>query len=88
MELNEEIIKIFIESWLVKCQSFLLFDDQVEKRTDGNRILFQLLNSKLELKDMLMISIEIPKDMNSKECILFAKNSYLEITQVIEIHRF
>ncbi|MDM1769979.1 hypothetical protein [Acinetobacter indicus] len=88
MSLNEEIIKIFIEGWLVKYHSFSLVNDQVVKNSDGVKIVLQLLNSRLELKDLLeervVISIEIPEEMDSKDCISFAMKFYLDVVQVIE----
>ena len=88
MSLNEEVIKIFIEGWLVKYHGFSLVNDQVEKNSDGFNFIFQLLNSRLELKDLLqekvVISIEIPEEMDSKDCMSFAMKSYLQVTQVIE----
>lgn len=88
MSLNEEVIKIFIEGWLVKYHGFSLVNDQVEKNSDGVNFIFQLLNSRLELKDLLqekvVISIEIPEEMDSKDCMSFAMKSYLQVAQVIE----
>ncbi len=88
MSLNEEVIKIFIEGWLVKYHGFSLVNDQVEKNSDGFNFIFQLLNSRLELKDLLqekvVISIEIPEEMDSKDCMSFAMKSYLQVAQVIE----
>lgn len=88
MSLNEEVIKIFIEGWLVRYHGFSLVNDQVVKNSDGIKIVFQLLNSRLELKDLLqegvVISIEIPEEMDSKDCMSFAMKSYLQVAQIIE----
>lgn len=88
MRLDEEIIKIFIEGRLVRYHSFSLFNDQVEKSSDGARIIFELRDSRLELKnvsqDRILSSIKIPSDMDSKDCMSFAMKSYLKIVQVIE----
>ncbi|OTG78528.1 hypothetical protein B9T23_00055 [Acinetobacter terrae] len=87
-ELNDEVIKIFIEGWLVKYHFFSLCNDKVEKRRNGVRVIFGLYNSRLELKDVaqdrVIISIEIPKDINSKDCMSFAMKSYLQVAQVVE----
>ena len=88
MSLNEEVIKIFVEGWLVKYHGFSLVNDKVEKNIYEFNFIFQLLNSRLELKDLLqekvIISIEIPEDMDSKDCISFAMKFYLQIAQIFE----
>ena len=88
MTLNEEVIKIFIESQLISCHSFCLFNDYVEKKEGDSRIVFELRNSRLELHSMrddrIIVSIEIPKSIDSTQCVSFAKKSFLEISQVIE----
>lgn len=88
MNLNEDVIKIFIEGWLVRYHGFSLVENQVMKNSDRFKFVFQLFNSKLELKDLLqdrvVIAIEIPDEMNSKECMSFAMESYLRVSQIIE----
>lgn len=88
MTLNQEVIKIFIESRLISCHSFYLFNDHVEKRKGDSKILFELRNSKLELRNMqndrVLISIKIPENIDSTQCISFAKKSFVEISQIVE----
>lgn len=88
IELNYEVIKIFIEGWLVKYHGFSLNDNQVEKLNSTNRIVLQLHNSELELKniseDRVLVSIHLPEYIDSKDCISIAMKSYLQIFQVIE----
>lgn len=88
MGLNEEVVKIFIEGWLVRYHSFSLFNNQVEKISDEVRIVFELRDSRLELKnvlqDRILSSIKIARDMDAKDCMSFAMQSYLQIAQVIE----
>lgn len=88
MTLNQEVIKIFIESRLISCHSFYLFNDHVEKREGDSRLVFELRNSRLELHSLrhnrIIVSIEIPENIDSTQCVSFAKKSFLEISQVIE----
>ena len=84
MELNNEVIKIFIEGWLVKQDRFCLVDRQV-KRGD---VVFDLTDNILVLKNIRsekqFIAITIPYDLQPRDCIAFAVKSYYEISQVIE----
>ena len=88
VELNYDVIKIFIEGWLVSYHGFSLNGNQVEKLHLTSRIVFQLHNIELELKDVsqerVLVSILLPKYIDSKDCISIAMKSYLEIVQVIE----
>lgn len=88
IELNYEVIKIFIEGWLVGYHGFTLNDDHVEILNSSKLIVFQLHNSELKLKnvseDRVLVSILLPENIDSKDCILIAIKSYLEIVQVIE----
>lgn len=86
--LNYEVIKIFIEGWLVRYHGFYLVDNRVEKIHATNKIVFQLLNSSLELRNIsenrVLVSILLPEYVESKDCIAIAMKLYLEIMQVIE----
>lgn len=88
MELNSEVIKIFIEGWLVKQDCFCLVDRQV-KRGD---VVFDLTDNILVLKNIeskkQYIAITIPYDLQLSDCIAFAMKSYCEISQVIEKEKF
>jgi len=88
IELNYEVIKIFIEGWLVRYHGFSFNDNQVEKLNLTNQIVLQLHNSELKLKniyeDKVLVSILLPECIDSKDCISIAMKSYLEIVQVIE----
>ena len=84
MKLNHEVIKIFIESKLVIQYGFALIDDELKKR----QIVFRLDNSILTLSETRngrkLISISIPNDIESADCISFAMKSYLRISEVVE----
>jgi hypothetical protein len=84
MELNNEVIKIFIEGWLVKQDRFYLVNEQV-KRGD---VVFDLKGNILVLKNIKsekqFITITIPYDLQPSDCIAFAMKSYCRISQVIE----
>lgn len=84
MELNHEVIKIFIESKLVRQYGFALIDDELKKR----QIVFRLNDSILTLSETKngrkLISISIPNDIESADCMSFAIKSYLRISEVIE----
>lgn len=88
MSLNEEVIKIFIEGWLVKYHDFSIINDRVSKDKDGFNLLFQLDGSILELRDVyqekVLISIKIPEDIDSKDCIAFAMKFYIQVAQFCE----
>ncbi|ENU33384.1 hypothetical protein [Acinetobacter parvus] len=47
--LNDEVIKIFIESWLVKYENFILIQHSLEKSFNGYRVIFRLNGHQLEL---------------------------------------
>lgn len=84
MKLNHEVIKIFIESKLVRHYGFALIDDELKKK----QIVFRLDNSILTLSETRngrkLISISIPNDIESADCISFAMKSYLRISEVVE----
>jgi hypothetical protein len=88
MSLNKEIIKIFIEGWLVKYHDFSIIGDGVGKDKGGFNLLFQLDGSILELRDInqkkVLISIEIPEDLDAKHCMAFAMRFYIQVAKVCE----
>lgn len=88
IELNYEVIKIFIEGWLVSYHGFILNGNHVEKINLTSRIVLQLCNSEIGLKniseDKVLVSILLPEYIDSKDCISIAIKLYLEIVQVIE----
>ena len=85
MSLNNEIIKIFIEGWLVKYHDFSIIDDRIIKNKDEFNLLFQLDGCILELIDVkqkkVLISTEIPEDLDAKDCIAFAMRFYIQVAK-------
>ena len=85
MSLNTEVIKIFIEGWLVKYHDFSIIDDRVGKDENGFNLLFQLDGCILELIDVkqknVLISTEIPEDLDAKDCIAFAMRFYIQVAK-------
>lgn len=88
MSLNKEVIKIFIEGWLVKYHGFSIINDRVGKDKEGFNLLFQLDGSILELRDVyqekVLVSIEIPEDLDAKDCIAFAMRFYIQVAKFCE----
>lgn len=91
MSLNEEVIKIFIEGWLIKYHGFSLINNRVSKNNNRFNLLFQLDKSTLELRDLrqdkVLISIEIPEHIDSKDCIAFAMKFYIQVAKFCEKER-
>lgn len=84
--LNDDVIKIFIESRLVKYEGFNLEQDYIGRSFNRCDVVFRLNERNLEL-----VSIEENKvlkevsivDMEAKECIAFAKQAYIVFHQAI-----
>lgn len=79
VELNDEIIKIFIESKLVECDGFTLVGSYLEKSYNGYIVVFKaenrqlLLHSTNDNKDLKSINLV---DMKACKCIEFSIQSY------------
>lgn len=87
MDLNKEVIKIFIEGWLVRHHGFILKNNQVEKNEKVRTLIFHLIEDKLELYDIsnkqVIISIELPKLIASKDCISLAVRYCIDIVEIM-----
>ncbi|GEM_PF-5655532 len=78
--LNDEVIKIFIESWLVKYENFTLIQHPVEKSFNGYRVAFSLNDKQLELytfDDHKVLERVQIVDVDTTKCIAFAMEAYL-----------
>ncbi|MGG2096813.1 MULTISPECIES: hypothetical protein [Acinetobacter] len=84
--LNDEVIKIFIESWLVKYENFTLVQQSLEKSFNDYKIVFRLRGRQLELCSIneakVLKIVQIP-DVDTDKCIAFAMEAYLVFHQVI-----
>lgn len=82
---NFEVIKIFVESYLVKNHGFRF--EQNCLSSDDLKLIFILDSNRLILKNFISmeewIIIEIPKDISSKNCVSFAIKAYGEILNVL-----
>lgn len=78
--LNDEVIKIFIESWLVKYENFILKQCFVEKSFSGYRVAFRLNDRQLQLYSIddhkVLERVQIV-DVDTNKCIAFAMEAYL-----------
>lgn len=84
--LNDEIIKIFIESWLVKYENFTLIQHSVEKSFNGYKVVFRLNDRQLELfaiDDHKVLERVQIVDVNTNKCIAFAMEAYLVFHKTI-----
>lgn len=81
-DLNNEVIKIFIEGWLVRYDNFLLIHNFVEKEINNHKVMFRLIEGNLELyipsTQQILKAIQIQK-IESAQCIAFAMQAYIEI---------
>lgn len=78
--LNDEVIKIFIESWLVKYENFVVMQHSIEKSFNGFKIGFRLNCRVLELfaiDDYQVLEKVQIVDMKEDKCIAFATKAYL-----------
>lgn len=84
--LNDEVIKIFIESWLVKYENFTLIQNSVEKSFNGCRIAFRLNDRQLELytvdDNKVLERVQIV-DVDTNKCVAFAMDAYLVFHKTI-----
>jgi hypothetical protein len=84
--LNDEVIKIFIESLLVKHEGFTLMKHAIERSFNGYSIGFRLNVRQLELftidDNKVLERVQIV-DMAASECITFAKQAYMILHRVI-----
>lgn len=84
--LNDEVIKIFIESWLVKYENFILKQHFVEKSFNDYRVAFRLNDRQLELYAIddhkVLEKVQI-LDMDTNKCIAFAMEAYLVFHKTI-----
>lgn len=82
---NFEVIKIFVESYLVKNNGFR-FEQNCLSR-DDLKLIFILDSDRLILKNFITteewINVQIPKDIASKNCVSFAIKVYGEILNVL-----
>lgn len=84
--LNDEVIKIFIESWLVKYENFTLVQQSLEKSFNDYKVVFRLRGRQLELFSLneckVLESIPI-SDIDADKCIAFAKQAYIAFHRAI-----
>ncbi|KXZ62331.1 hypothetical protein [Acinetobacter venetianus] len=84
--LNDEVIKIFIESWLVKYENFTLVQQSLEKSFHDYKVVFRLRGRQLELFSLneckVLESIPI-SDIDADKCIAFAMEAYLVFHKTI-----
>ena len=84
--LNDEMIKIFIESWLVKYENFTLMQHSIEKSFNGFKVGFRLNSRELELfvidDHKVLEKVQIV-DMKEDKCIAFAMKAYLVFHKTI-----
>lgn len=84
--LNDEVIKIFIESRLVKYENFNLVQGSIGRSFNRYDVVFRLNERHLELVAIEENKVlqEVPiVDMEAKECIAFAKQAYMVFHQAI-----
>ncbi|MDR7016083.1 hypothetical protein [Acinetobacter sp. 3657] len=84
--LNDEVIKIFIESWLVKYDNFTLMQHFVEKSFNGYKVVFRLNGRQLELfaiDDHKVLERVQIVDVDTNKCIAFAMKAYLVFHKAI-----
>lgn len=84
--LNDEVIKIFIESWLVKYENFILKQHFVEKSFNDYRVAFRVNDRQLELyaiDDHKVIEKVQILDIDTNKCIAFAMEAYLVFHKTI-----
>lgn len=83
---NFKIVKIFVESYLVKNHGFK-FENNYLCSNDDLKLVFVLDSNSLVLKSLKsteeMIVVEIPKDISSQNCVSFAISAYGEILKVL-----
>lgn len=83
---NHEVIKIFIESYLVKNQYFVFIGGCLYH--EKMKLIFLLEYNSLVLKelndDKILININIPEDILPENCVKFAINAYKEILEAIK----
>lgn len=84
--LNDEVIKIFIESWLVKYENFVLTNYSLEKSFNGYKVAFRLKDRQLELFTIdeykLLERVQII-DVETSKCLAFAIEAYLVFHKTI-----
>lgn len=86
MELNDEIIKIFIESKLVEHDGFVLVGNHLENSFNGFEVIFEargrqlLLYSKRDSELLRSISLV---DMEPYNCIEFSMKSYYSFKECL-----
>ncbi|UUM28382.1 hypothetical protein NQU59_04460 [Acinetobacter colistiniresistens] len=84
--LNDEVIKIFIESRLVKYECFKQVQDYIGRSFNRCDVVFRLNERNLELVSVEENKVlqEVPiVDMEAKESIAFAKQAYMVFHQAI-----
>lgn len=78
--LNDEVIKIFIESWLAKYEGFILIEHVLEKSFNSYRVAFRLNDRQLELyaidDNKVLERVQIV-DVDANKCVAFATKAYL-----------
>jgi len=78
--LNDEVIKIFIESWLAKYEGFILIEHVLEKSFNSYRVAFRLKDRQLELyaidDNKVLERVQIV-DVDTNKCVAFAMEAYL-----------
>ncbi|ENV75474.1 hypothetical protein MN869_20195 [Acinetobacter sp. NIPH1876] len=83
---NFEVIKIFVESYLVKNHGFK-FEHNCLCSNDDLKLIFFLDSNCLVLKSLTSTKeyfiVEIPKDIPSNNCVSFAIKVYGEILKVL-----
>lgn len=83
---NHEVIKIFIESYLVKNQQFVFKGNCLYH--EKMKLIFLLEYNSLVLKDFnedkILINMNIQEDILSENCVKFAINAYREILEAIK----
>ncbi|MEQ1310719.1 hypothetical protein [Acinetobacter sp. XH1639] len=84
--LNDEVIKIFIESRLVKYENFNLVQGSIGRSFNRYDVVFRLNERHLELvsieENKVLEKVQIV-DMEASECIAFAKQAYMVFHQTI-----
>lgn len=87
---NFEVIKIFIESYLVKHHGFK-FGNGILCSGDNYKLIFVLESNLIKLKSLIeceeWISIEIPQNINGQDCVRFAIYAYGEVCNMLRERR-